>query len=300
MRRVACILLFAFAGCCIAGEAQSNAPGGSADPRLATIFANPLAAGLSRGATVPISVVNGATFNVEQGLSSNTFGSIFGAGFAPATASWDVKFVDGVAPTELEGIEVKVNGKKSPIAFVLRGADVGVNYDQVNFVMPDDDAVGDVEIKLEKNGESTGSTMFKTNSVAPSLFQFEPEGRRYIAAVHADGIHVGKDGLFGGSPPTRPAKPNDVIQIFATGFGKTNPAFPAGTIPQPPAETVDPVQVFFGETPATVAYAGLSSYVALYQINVIVPNVSPGDIAVTAEIAGRRTQPNVYLTIAQE
>ena len=119
---------------------RPSAPPGS----ITSLFSSNLASGLSKAQSVTISVRHGATFTEEQGFAPNTFLSIFSPnGLVPATQSWNAFFQDGVAPTELEGLRVLVNGKRGFISFLLRGADFGINFDQINFISRDDDARGD-------------------------------------------------------------------------------------------------------------------------------------------------------------
>jgi hypothetical protein len=77
-------------------------------------------------------------------------------------------------------------------------------------------------------GFSNGAAQLQANS--PAFFLFAPENRRFIAAVHPDGVFVGKPNLFSGAVPTRPAKPGDIILLFGTSFGPTNPPVPAGQL----------------------------------------------------------------------
>lgn len=60
-----------------------------------------------------------------------------------------------------------------------------------------------------------------------------------------------------------------------------------------------PVTVYIGGMQAKVTWAGLSA-AGLCQLNVTVPaSLADGDAGVVAEIAGARTQANVFLTVAR-
>jgi len=77
-----------------------------------------------------------------------------------------------------------------------------------------------------------------------------------------------------------PAKAGDVVVVYCTGLGATNPAMRSGeaALPSPLAKATTPVQVTIGGQPAVVHYAGLTpGFVGLYQVNVQVPSgVTPG------------------------
>ncbi len=248
-------------------------------------------------------VVHGATFTTDQGYAPNTFGTIFAANAANATTDWSDGFVNGQAPTELGGVRVLVNGNPAPISFTGRAGDLGADQDQINFIFPDDEARGDVNVVIETEDGSSDPAVVQLSERAPAFFPFEPQGRRFLAAVQNDGsAFVGPADLFGGEPlgrPIEPAQPGDIIQLFGTGFGPTDPAVPAGRIPDIAAPTTEPVTVRFGETPANVLFAGLSPFAGLYQIVVEVPDVADGDHEVIAEIAGRQTQAGAFIQVQQ-
>ena len=124
-----------------------------------------------------------------------------------------------------------------------------------------------------------------------------------LRAVHLDGAFVGPADLFGPGVNIRPAKPGDIILLFGTGFGQTSPPVPVGTLPGQVlapviSPTVEDVRICFGDVEVVPSYAGLSSNVALYQINVTVPDVPPGDVLVVAKVAGLQSQDGISINVA--
>src|ERR1035441_2233135 len=57
---------------------------------------------------------------------------------------------------------------------------------------------------------------------APAMFMFSPLAQKYVAAVRSDGQYLGPANLYPGL--TVPAHAGDVILLYGTGFGPTNPA----------------------------------------------------------------------------
>ena len=56
------------------------------------------------------------------------------------------------------------------------------------------------------------------------------------------------------------------------------PGVDAGVMAQQGNALTTPIQIFFGDSAAEVAYAGLApTTVGLYQFNVVVPNIAGGD-----------------------
>ncbi|MCX6615357.1 MAG: hypothetical protein NTZ98_04560 [Acidobacteria bacterium] len=73
---------------------------------------------------------------------------------------------------------------------------------------------------------------------------------------------------------TNPAKAGDVVVVYCTGLGATNPAVRSGEAApaSPLAKVVTPVTVTIGGQPAVVQFAGLTpGFVGLYQVNAQIP-----------------------------
>ena len=137
--------------------------------------------------------------------------------------------------------------------------------------------------------------MAEKQEFSPGWFMFDPEGRKYIAAVHADGVYLGKPGLYEGLN-FRPGKPGDIVVLYGTGFGPTNPATPATDAVSQPGRLTNPVTVRIGGVVAEVQWAGLVA-AGLHQLNVVVPNVADGDQLVVAEVGGSQTKGNSFITV---
>ena len=198
------------------------------------------------------------TFSPDQGFSPNTFGTLFGIDLTEVTLSWDTAFVDGVAPTTLGGVRVLYDGEPAFISFVGEGADFNRPFDQINFVVPDTDALGPVAIEVETAGGRSAPVMVMNQALSPTFFPFGPLDRvpQALAAVHVDGALVGPADLFGPGANIRPARPGDPISLFGSGFGQTSPAVPVGTLPGQVlalgviSPTVEDVRICFGDVEA--------------------------------------------------
>jgi len=66
------------------------------------------------------------------------------------------------------------------------------------------------------------------------------------------------------------AKSGDIIELFGTGFGPTDPAVPAGQAFSGAAPTTNPVTLRINNVSVTPTFAGLSGAGA-YQLNITVP-----------------------------
>lgn len=231
-------------------------------------------------------VVNGASF--QPGISPGAWISILGTNLAPGTRTWRAdEIVNGKLPASLDGVAVSINGKPAAVYFI--------SPTQLNVQVPDDNAVGNVEVKVT-TPQGTATTTAAMQPVAPGFFMFDPAGRKYIAALHSDFTFLGPAGLFS-PPPSTPAKPGEVILLYATGCG-ANPATPAGQVVTAPAP-IDPATVIvrIGNLPARVTFAGITG-AGLFQVNVTVPDtLADGDAPVTIEMAGARSQDNAFIAV---
>jgi uncharacterized protein (TIGR03437 family) len=117
----------------------------------------------------------------------------------------------------------------------------------------------------------------------------------YPAAIHADGTPVGPPGILMGVT-TVPAKPNETISIFGTGFGPTKPVVAAGSTMPNDAAIAIPVTATVGGLPAIVQ--GWLTYAGEYQFNLTVPALPDGDAQVVLSILDTPTQPALMLNIA--
>ena len=89
-----------------------------------------------------------------------------------------------------------------------------------------------------------------------------------------------------------------LIIIYGIGFGPVTPPTPAGAIPSGSTTLVNKPHFRFGETPATLQYYGLSGCcVGLYQFNVVVPNVSPGDMPLNMDVGGVTLSQNLFIRV---
>ena len=167
---------------------------------------------------------------------------------------------------------------------------------QLNVQSPDDGATGPVQVQIA-NQQSTATATANLQNYAPAFFTF---GTKYVAAVHSDGTLVGPAGLFGASVASRPASPGEVVLLFGTGFGPTNPTTGTGVVFSGAAPLANPtlLQLRIGGQPASVKFAGLTG-AGLYQFNVVIPQLPDGDSAVVATISNVASPSNLFIATHQ-
>jgi uncharacterized protein (TIGR03437 family) len=221
-------------------------------------------------------------------FASATWVSIYGTSLAGTTDSWQSSdFVNGALPTSLDGVSVTINGIPAYIDYV--------SPTQINVLAPDDGTVGPVQVQVTSGGQQSNSFTAQKAQFAPAFFLIG--SGPYAAAQHADSTLVGSVNVLPGVT-TRPASPGEVIQIYATGFGPTNPPLPTAQLVTTSSALANQVQVTVGGVAADLQYAGLVES-GLYQLNVTVPQLPNGDAALSATIGGISTQAGVMITVQQ-
>jgi uncharacterized protein (TIGR03437 family) len=238
-------------------------------------------------------VVNGASF--QPGIESGSWSTIFGTNLSTTTRNWDGAIINGVLPLSLDNVSVMVNNKPAAIFFISSG--------QINFQAPDDTTTGAVNVTVTNSSGTSNSMVAQLQRDAPGFFMFDPQARRYVAALvaNSDGsaTFLGPPGLFGSSgAATRPAKPGEILELYGTGFGPTNPAVKSGLVVSSAAPNVDKVSIMIGGVDAPVQFAGITG-AGLYQINVVVPaTLTTGDQPIVATVNGLKTPDGAFVTIS--
>jgi uncharacterized protein (TIGR03437 family) len=242
------------------------------------------------GQTAPSGPVITAVSNGGSGsanVESGSWVSIYGTGLSTTTRAWKTSDFSGTAlPTTLDGVSVLIDGKSAAIAFV--------SPNQLNVQAPADTATGSVAVQVT-NANGTAASKVTLQNYAPAFFVIQG---KYAAARHADSVLVAPSGFFGSSTTSRPAQPGETIQLYATGFGPTNPAVPAGQLVSKGAPLSDLTQLklTIGSAPMTVTFAGIVAP-GVYQINATIPSLQDGDQTIVATIAGIASQSGVAIVV---
>ncbi|MFN0169767.1 MAG: hypothetical protein ACKV22_25370 [Bryobacteraceae bacterium] len=258
-----------------AGTIPASRIGGTYAWRLASV--NPPSISLING------VVDAASYT--EGVVKGSWMTIQGTNLATATRTWTARdFTGNQLPTSIANNVVEIGAQRAPLLYVSPG--------QINLQMPE----GEGFLGLPTFHGASPTYAFPVAASNPSFFLLAPDNGKFAAAVHTDGMIVGRPDLFQGAARTRPAKPGDTILIFGSGFGPTNPPVLPGQVFTGAAALAGEVQIAIGGKPAAVAFAGLSG-AGLYQFNVTIPEIPDGDQLLTATLNGRSSQANVYMTI---
>ncbi len=164
-----------------------------------------------------ITIVNGASFDPNTGISPGGIATIRGTGILMGvTGVVSAANSAGQLPTSFSGVTITFNGTPAPIYYVeaTNGADqVTV---QVPFEVQPGPSVA-LEVTVANEGSTTVNVPVKT--LAPGVFTSAYSGQNYAEAVRSDGTYVS---------PTNPAQRGENIYLFVTGLGQATPPIATG------------------------------------------------------------------------
>jgi len=152
-------------------------------------------------------VVNAAATTPQAGVAPGSIVSIYGGSLADTTALGPSS---PLAQT-LANVTVTSNGQLFPLFFV--------SPTQINFLLPPAFPVGGATLTVSVPGQADLQSNFTVVRNAPGLFQQVVNGQALAIAMHEDGSVV---------TTSAPAQSGELLTIYGTGFGPTNPPTPEG------------------------------------------------------------------------
>lgn len=284
----------------VAGNA-ANADGNDTGDHIytANYTLTPAVAG-TKPTTSQDGIVSASAFNPKAGVASGTWLEIFGSNISTTTRGWGgADFSGSNAPTNLDGVQVTINGKSAYVDYVSPG--------QVNVQVPDDSATGPVQLIVKNAAGQSDPVTVQKLAIAPALLApgaFNVGGKQYVVATFATSpsTYVGKAGLISGLT-FKPAQAGDLITIYGIGFGPVDTNTPAGQVAPASSRLLTKPNFLFGETAGdlscTGCYYGLApGAVGLYQFNVKVPAAGSGDVALkVVDVGGVSTNQTLFITL---
>jgi uncharacterized protein (TIGR03437 family) len=208
-------------------------------------------------------IVNSANYGPM--IAPGSLFSIFGTGLATTAGG----ITSTPYPTKINETQVTVNGEAVPLTYVSPSV--------INAQMPFDQS-GVVSVVVTVNGESSAPVSADINLVGPAIYTADGSGKNLVSAQRCVPSGGNQCANLVTITASAPANPGDVIVLYATGLGATNPPLATNTPPTAAAPAAQTPIVTIGGQPAQVLYSGAAGvYPGLYQINLYVPNVVAGN-----------------------
>jgi len=204
-------------------------------------------------------LVNSAD-NQIGALAPNTIATLYGQNLAWGTRALTASDIGGgILPTVLPntGVFVTVGGVMATPYYV--------SPTQINFLVPICLLTGTVNLQVVVDGWAGPAIPVQLNAAAPALFQMDSQT---AVATSATGAVL---------TSSAPAHPGDLVVLYATGLGQTDPTAVYRQLPKtaaPLARLAD-FSILLDGVPvdrSLIAYAGIApGFAGLYQINVTLP-----------------------------
>jgi uncharacterized protein (TIGR03437 family) len=230
------------------------------------------------------SVVNAAS-NLPGALAPNALLTIYGGELSFETAALQASQIEGGRlPLAPAGIWITVQFG------ALNGHVLYASPNQINVLAPASLRPGRTSLRVVRQGLAGPPVELEVKAAAPGLFLWNG----WALSTRADGSVV---------EPQRPASPGEVVVLYATGLGQTDPKqeygrLASGAAPVPPETGLE---VILGGAPVDrkrILYAGATpGFAGLYQINLLLPEGVAPDPEVRVKVAGEESQSGVRLPI---
>ena len=172
-------------------------------------------------------------------------------------------------PTRSGDVTMSINNVLVPLLFGSSG--------QINAQVPFEISPGAAALTITSGGTTAGTANFLIEPVAPGLFTL---GQGRAAVLNAD---------YSINADNQPASVGSFISAYMTGLGPVDSPVPTGQAASanPLSQVTSSVTATIGGQPATVLFAGLApDFAGLYQVNVTVPQLAPGDYPLQITVAG--------------
>jgi uncharacterized protein (TIGR03437 family) len=218
----------------------------------------------------PQGVLNAASFAPPgYPISPGGVMTLFGTGFPATTVTASTL----PFPMTLGTVQVTVNGLPAPI--------YSVTSSQISAIVPFAVTGSTATLVVTVGTAKSNSVVVPLAATSPGIFSIPANGISSAAALHSD---------YSVISATNPATQGEIIAIYLTGLGATNPAVGDGVAA--PGKAPFPLitgglAIYVGgvQVPANqIYYAGLAPTLAgLYQVNFKIPNVPAGNVSLAVQ-----------------
>lgn len=193
-------------------------------------------------------------------LAPNTLATLYGTYLSFSTRGITPEDIRAnILPTTLPGTGVRVLIANQPVNLYY------VSPTQINLLIPSNFIAGDFKLQVVRDGRAGPAIPISLGASAAQIFTFS-DGT--AIATRLDGSIVDQ---------ASPAKPGEVIVIYATGLGRTVPDLPGGRIAThaAPLERMPEFRIYLNGwplDPVFIYYVGITpGFGGLYQINMKLP-----------------------------
>jgi uncharacterized protein (TIGR03437 family) len=228
-------------------------------------------------------VVNASDYSPGP-FAPNSVVTIFGSNLALGTAWLAAENIVSL-PLQLGNVSVFIDGSAVPLLYVSPG--------QINFLIPTNEVAGDVLLRVVRQSLTGPTVTLTLVNAAPALF---PSTDNFATAQDYNANYATVTAAA-------PAQPGDLIVLYATGLGPTQPLPDTGEVPQYPGKITafNSLQVLLNGNainPSTMPYAGLTpGFAGLYQVNFYLPGNCPPNPQIQLAIGQQISASGIMLAV---
>lgn len=231
------------------------------------------------------SIVNAAT-NRSGAIAPNTLVTIYGVGLSYETRA--------IQPDDLIGNQLPARLPGSGVSVLVGTYTAHVLFaspNQVNVLIPNLLRAGKTKLQVVRDGQSGPDVEIRLSAAAPALFQSDATTP---IVTRPDGSLVTRES---------PANPGEIVILYATGLGPTDPQALYGEIPMAAAQLkeISAFQVWLGGVslaPEDVLYAGVCpGFAGLYQVNLRLPASAPPNPELRLAVGAYTSPSGIYLPL---
>lgn len=219
---------------------------------LLTAFPAAVAFGQTPG---PVTVINYSNLDIKAPIAPGSIASAYGTfGTVTTTAATSVSPM----PRALADVRLTIGGVDAPLYFV--------SANQINFVVPvaTPTATGSAAVEVFNGPTAVARGTVNVFDVWPALATAGTAATRPAIAQNQD---------FAINSTTARAKRGEVIQLYATGCGVTEPRVLDGTPPTVLSRAVATVRVTISVVEVAAQFAGAHpQFPGICQINAVIPS----------------------------
>jgi len=202
----------------------------------------------------PVTVINYSNLDTKAPIAPGSIASAYGTfGTVTTTALTSLSPM----PRALAGVRLTIGGVDAPLYFV--------SANQINFVVPvaTSTATGSAAVEVFNGATAVARGTVNVFDVWPALATAGTAATRPAIAQNQD---------FGINSATARAKRGEVIQLYATGCGVTEPRVADGTPPTALSRAVANVRVTISVVEVAAQFAGAHpQFPGICQINAVIP-----------------------------
>jgi uncharacterized protein (TIGR03437 family) len=273
----------------VATSATLNGAAGLAvDPKgdvfIADAVNNAIRELVSTGAGLSISAVTNAASNQAGAIAPGEVLVIYGSNIGAASLT-TYQLANGAVTTSLAGASVYINGVQAPVIYT--------SPNQVSAIAPFSLTGSTAQVFIVNQGQSTAPVAVNIVPSATAVFTLNGSGIGQAAAINQNNSV---------NSSSNPASSNQIVTLFITGAGQTNPVGQNGVPAAVPLPIpLLPVSAAIGGKNATIDYVGGSpgTVDGIIQVNVTVPAGLPaGNASVIVQVGNSASQGNVTIAVS--